>query len=67
MLILPMGMLSGCANSSRSSVKQDELSGVDQSVRGLVMERVLEEQAELREAQEKSATLAEEKAENSNA
>ncbi|GEM_PF-2737004 len=67
MLILPMGILSGCASSRSSSVKQGELSGVDQSVRGLVMERVLEEQAELREAQEKSATLVEERAGNSNA
>ncbi len=64
---MPMGILLGCATSSRSSIKRDEVADVDQSVRDLVMERALEEQAELREAQGKGESLAEEKAGNANA
>ena len=64
---MPMGILLGCSTSSRSTIKRNELAGVDQSVRSLVMERVLEEQTQLKEAEEKSEMFAEEKAGRSNA
>lgn len=66
-LAVPMGILAGCSTSPRSTVKRNELSDADQSVRSLVMERVLEEQAQLKDAEKKSEMLAEEKAGHSNA